>query len=187
MRKWRWVVLYTLLVYGTIPIARPVDNFLRDTFPTQYHLWLNVLLIMIAGGGLTALLVKQSLTRRQWSILGGVGLVVAMVALNMEIPIERIHLVEYMGLGYLIARAMGASFQDPFLVGRALGLVIGIGTGDELIQGAWPERVFDLRDIFFNTISGVAGIILHACTVSNSTPFVHVSEKSPCCLQHPSE
>ena len=123
MRKWRWVVLYTLLVYGTIPIARPVFNFLRDTFPTQYHLWLNILLIMIAGGGVMALLVKQSLTRMQWSILGGVGLVIAIVALNMEMPIERIHLVEYAGLGYLIAHAMGAGFQNPSLVGRALGLV----------------------------------------------------------------
>ncbi|MCG3115734.1 MAG: VanZ family protein [Candidatus Manganitrophus sp. SA1] len=49
-------------------------------------------------------------------------------------------------------------------VGLAFGLVFVVGVGDEVIQWLLPSRIFDLRDIFFNCIGGIAGILLQAGT-----------------------
>jgi len=50
--------------------------------------------------------------------------------------------------------------------GMAVGIVFVIGVGDELIQWLLPNRIFDLRDILFNILGGITGILLQAGTHS---------------------
>ena len=40
----------------------------------------------------------------------------------------------------------------------AVILTILAGVVDELIQGVLPSRVYDIRDIYFNSVAGIGGV-----------------------------
>lgn len=65
----------------------------------------------------------------------------------------------YSLLGWLLAWSLEEKKVSPLL---PLLLAWLAGTGDELIQGLLPDRVFDLRDILFNGLAGTAGTALFA-------------------------
>ncbi len=165
MIRWLWVVAYTLLLYVTIPFARPLLNFLKSLIGTSFSLWVNGVLTMVGVAMFTFFWMHKTLNRRQWTTLLGVCLIVAVIVGRIPIPEERVHLLEYAGLGYLIACALEPRLRNILLYNRALGLVFLIGFGDELIQGMLPSRVFDLRDVLFNAVGGIAGIIIRSSTV----------------------
>ncbi len=165
MTWWGWVIAYTLVLYATIPFTRPLLNFLKSLLGTSFSLWVNGASAIMGLSLVTFFWMHKTLNRRQWMTLLGVCLIVAVIAGRMPIPEERIHLLEYAGLGYLVACALEPRLQNILLYNRALGLVFFIGFGDELIQGMLPSRVFDLRDVLFNAMGGIAGIIIRSSTV----------------------
>jgi len=73
-------------------------------------------------------------------------------------PEERIHIIQYAGLGVLIFPFQGKTSWDKITLGYAFGLILLIGMGDEIIQWLLPNRVFDVRDILFNFLGGILGI-----------------------------
>lgn len=166
MRGWLWVTVYTLLLYATIPFGRSLLNLLKGQLGPSFTLWVNGVLIMAGVALFTFFWIHRTLNRRQWMILLTVCLAVAFIVGRMPIPEERIHLLEYAGLGYLIVCALQTRLQNILLYNRGLGLVFLIGIGDELIQGILPSRIFDFRDIFFNAIGGIMGTIIGVNTVS---------------------
>lgn len=65
------------------------------------------------------------------------------------------HVVEYFGLGYLLARAWAATLPPgrvmlPALLALATG--VGIGAGDELFQRLIPNRDSSVYDLLADTI-----------------------------------
>jgi len=164
MIGWGWIAAYTLLLYATIPFARTWLNFLRNMLGASFSFWVNVSLALVGVILLAFFWISQTLNRKQWIALIAIGLAVCLFMSEMGIPEERIHLLEYAGLGYLLVWAFRSRYQNILLYHRALGLVLLIGIGDEVIQGALPNRIFDLRDILFNTLGGTAGIMVAAST-----------------------
>ena len=76
------------------------------------------------------------------------------------VPIERVHMIEYALLGYLVFRD---NFKKPKLNRKfllSLLVLVIVGIIDEAIQYFLPFRVFDLRDIVMNTVSSLGGIAL---------------------------
>ncbi len=165
MIRWLWVAAYALLLYVTIPFARPLLNFLKSLIGISFSLWVNGASAIVGLSLVTFFWMHKTLNRRQWMALLGVCLIMVVIVERMSIPEERIHLLEYAGLGYLIACALEPRLQNILLYNRALGLVFLIGFGDELIQGMLPTRVFDLRDVLSNAMGGIAGIIIRSSTV----------------------
>ncbi len=94
----------------------------------------------------------------------------------MEVPQERLHLVEYGALALLVRAAVAESVAVRALGERvtsvdiwALGAVTLIGWLDEAVQGILPNRMYDLRDVGFNAFAAalalVAAAALRAVTV----------------------
>ena len=164
MRKWLWVIVYTLLLYSIIPFGRSLLNFLKNLLGTSFSLWMNGVLAMVGVTLVTFFWIHRAMNRRQWMMLLGVYLAVAIFVGQMSIPEERVHLLEYAGLGFLIVSALQPRLQNILLYNRALLLVFVIGIGDGLIQGMLPSRVFDFRDVLFNAIGGIAGIVIRSNT-----------------------
>ena len=77
-----------------------------------------------------------------------------------EIPAEKLHLLEYGFLGYLVFKVMSnvRSRMKQYLYAALIVGVIGIG--DELIQKLLPNRVCDVKDMALNFISGILGLAL---------------------------
>jgi len=78
--------------------------------------------------------------------------------LFLQRPEERIHLIEYGFLGFLLFRLFDSSFRFSFFI--ALFLVLLFGILDEIIQFFLPNRVGDLKDVIVNFLGGLWGILL---------------------------
>ncbi len=102
---------------------------------------------------------------RAWLVLTLCGAFYAGLALAMEVPQERLHLVEYGALALLGRAAIAESVAVRALGGRvssvdvwALGAVTAIGWLDEAIQGILPNRIYDLRDVAFNGLAAALAL-----------------------------
>src|SRR3990167_8847452 len=70
---------------------------------------------------------------------------------------ERFHLLMYGILGCIIFWALKLDVKNKRVYFYTTLLVFLLGTVDELIQGLLPMRVFDVKDIFMNCLSGGMG------------------------------
>ncbi len=113
--------------------------------------------------GLAIVLQGLAVGRRglEWGVLAGVFAVYLMLFVRMGIP-ERSHLMEYGVLALLVQEALlerrlnGKRVWAPRLLAVvATGLA---GLGDEMIQLALPERVFDPQDVVVNVAAAVIAV-----------------------------
>lgn len=95
---------------------------------------------------------------RRIFLVGIVFLAAIFAASRMPLLEERVHLIEYGFLGFFARRDYSLV---KFGLLWSLIFVFLIGTADEMYQRFLPQRVFDLRDIFFNLAGGVLGIVLY--------------------------
>jgi len=81
-------------------------------------------------------------------------------AAGMKILEERIHLIKYGILGWLVMR--DNSERRKFRIGFFVSLVFcsGIASLDEMIQWFLPYRVGDLRDVGFGFLGAMLGSLL---------------------------
>ncbi len=160
-RAWGLALLYIAFVYSTIPLMPKVWGTLSEhTQGTVRYLGIAV----VVGLGV-ALLVKTAAGRagrnwRTWVGLLAVGLAYAYLLQHFaRFPAERLHLVEYGLVSYLLLRALSLDLPAPRAYIVALLLTALVGTGDELIQWILPERVFELKDVQLNLVSGGLGLL----------------------------
>lgn len=78
-------------------------------------------------------------------------------AYTMRIPEERVHLVKYGILGYLVSRDL-ISMEGKFgSLAITVFLCVIVSSIDELFQWFLPYRVGDVRDVGFAVVGGSAG------------------------------
>ncbi len=83
------------------------------------------------------------------------------LAWQTKYPVEKIHILEYGALGLLAARdLMKIKGNSPAIILACIFCLL-IGFVDELVQAILPYRVYDVRDIAFNSLGSVWGIILY--------------------------
>ncbi|XOF34560.1 MAG: hypothetical protein ACL93V_04510 [Candidatus Electrothrix sp. YB6] len=159
---------YLLTIYSTLGIARPAAEFLR----TKGLLIPTVILLFI---GFTPLILFWRYTAiRQKQLFLRILLMTALLCIAVLIPAlpeERLHFLTYGLAGWLIC------WSQEAMIGRSEAaernrlkklwlvpcLLVWLAGGvDELIQWVLPTRVFDIRDILFNSIAGTAGVTLFA-------------------------
>ncbi len=80
---------------------------------------------------------------------------------RIEIPQERIHILEYGLLGWFAGRDLIGKTKRKrgFIFAWILTVVVGVF--DEGFQKILPYRVWDIRDILFNSLGGLWGIGLY--------------------------
>ncbi len=184
MSRWIGVAIYTLVLYATLPFGRQLLNLVKGMLGSSFSLSVNLILAGIAVTLLASFTTKQALFFRGRPVFVFAGIVLTLMISPIAMPEERIHLIQYAGLGYLALRAAQSSGVDrrPVLINRPMGwgrliqegfgiafsIVFVVGVGDEIIQLMLPGRVFDLRDILFNIAGGTTGILLQAGTQPGS-------------------
>lgn len=153
MIRWISVILYTLLIYATLPFSRDWQRFLRANLGDKMGLSMNLFLFF--GGLLGIIWIAKKTSALQFKLAILVLLLLVLLGTQIDIPEERIHLLQYGILGFLIAWTIRPKLIG--LTGIATILLIGtfIGLGDEMIQWVLPSRVFDWWDVGYNFV-GIA-------------------------------
>ncbi len=165
---WAGVLAWVAFIYLTIPLARRIQEVVRDRAGKAPFLWVTFLAF-----GVAAIWIVRALLRKQWTarpaqvaVLVGVGALFCWLTWSLrDIPEEAFHFVQYGVLSLLLFRALRHRLQDLsiYLAATLAGAAFGIL--DELIQWVVPLRYFDYRDIWINVqavglvqIALVAGI-----------------------------
>jgi VanZ family protein len=157
IRRWTPVILWSLVIYTTIPFVRSLQAWFSGRWDTGVISWLVAVTLVtaaLAGAGF----VRRRRHRFRPAALLWIGAVAAVLVLwtydLRSRPEEAIHLLEYGVLAVLIHRALRPSTPDSlvFVVGALIGSLLG--TLDEIIQWFTPGRFWDWRDFILNAGAG---------------------------------
>ena len=98
-------------------------------------------------------------TLSRYALLAGLAAVYAyLLSAFAQFPAERLHLVEYGFMGYMILRAIRIDLPKGWAYALAWGITDLVGIGDECIQLVLPQRFFEVKDIQLNAISAGLGL-----------------------------
>ncbi len=152
------IVLYSAVLYLTVPFARDIERFLRthNILTIGVSLALGLFILIGAFGALR----YTGFRLINVVVLSLIGLFYIRIVMQYRIMVERIHFIQYGILALLIYNSLSVSMTGfkKYLI--TLGLVTALGWGDELIQALLPERVYDLRDVFLNALAGALMLIV---------------------------
>ena len=159
-RLWLGTAAILAAIYTTLGLAGKLAGFLRTNNLLEISFVFGLLLA--AAATLSQWLHKQPSRREIW-----VGLSIAaaylMVWTRIENPAERTHLFEYGLVAVFIFQALlerqrnGRNIPIPALM--AIGVTALLGWVDEGIQAVLPNRVYDLRDVLFNSLAGLMAVV----------------------------
>jgi len=158
-----------------IAVAAAVATLLASLYPLQFALDAlrarNLLRVAIAGLFLicasagAAALARRRAPLGAWLVSLAAGAVYGVSALAMEVPQERLHLVEYGALALLLRAAVAESRRVRSRFGHAavtdawtLAAATAIGWIDEGVQAILPNRMYDLRDVGFNAFAAALAL-----------------------------
>jgi hypothetical protein len=141
-------------------------QFLLDFLRARNLLRLSIAALFLA----TAAAVIAWMHRRRaglaaWLVLAVAAVAYAAFALALDVPQERLHLVEYGGLALLFQaafverrRSRGLPPEAVRTASRAFLAAAAFGLLDEVVQGILPNRQYDLRDVGFNALAAAMAL-----------------------------
>ncbi|NLH49600.1 MAG: VanZ family protein [Myxococcales bacterium] len=173
---WLPLVAVVLAVYFTLPWVRSWFEFASRAGLGRAIQGGLLLGALSGGGGILAWLWLRRRVRAvrvYLSLAIAAGLLAAIAVLLSPMPIERIHLAEYLVIGMLSWRALRGHWTDRDRLLTAALLVFNIGLGDELLQGLLAGRFYDTRDVLVNAAAGGLGawsaaVIVRAITMQTN-------------------
>ncbi len=167
LSRWSTLILDVAVILATLPLIPIVWVPLRDGIGPPATTALSTVLGL--GGAWILLKVMRVLTlRKSWSPLRGLMLgVSASVFLfflwRLENPVEKVHFFQYGFLSFLAYHCIGTTWQGlgiwPLRT-ATVGLAAAVGLLDEAIQYLLPNRFGDMRDVGFNLLAGVMGLVI---------------------------
>ena len=105
------------------------------------------------------LLCKKSKNSRGILIPTVCALSAVSLAMTMNLPEERVHIIKFGLLGFLSAKDFKNA--NHFVLKHSAIFCFLVGAVDELFQSILPYRVGDIRDVLFDTVSGILGAIFY--------------------------
>jgi hypothetical protein len=151
--SWLFVVVWSGIIYVTIPFGRIGVRFVRGELGSESFTYFVAVVVVVVAAWAVVLLLKsgrKSLASYAW-LLGVGGLIVYLTFdLKARSPEEAIHYVQYGLLSLLLFRAFVHRIRDVSIYAAVTITGTIIGMVDETIQWMTPERHFGVRDIWLN-------------------------------------
>jgi len=152
-------LLYILGVYSLLPVVRIPTDFLRAN---------NLLSVSVTGTYTLAFIaivymLAFRLQIRSWVTWAGfilIGLAYVFSIVQLEIPEERLHFIQYGPFGYLVCRALAPSLGGWRLLWGALIIIAPFCLLDEVIQHFLPRRYFNWLDVAYNLVGAYLAVFL---------------------------
>jgi len=154
--SWLWVVICTIVIYLTIPVARRIRLYITENFGRKIFLhFVYVTLILVLLYFLYYLILKLKIKNASnylWLFLIG-GLYIYFTSRLQSNPEEAFHFLEYGLLSFLLFRALSHKIKDRSIYFIATLLALFIGTFDEIIQWIIPQRYWNFNDVGLNFLA----------------------------------
>lgn len=177
------MIAYTALVYATLPATPWLRAFAAERFGSSVVTWFVVAALALAGAALAARALRGPVRLgfsgyASWAVI---GLVYAGMMLGLSgIVVEQVHILLYGFMGVLVYQALDKRRTQREVFARAVAIVLGLGALDELIQAVLPNRVFDVRDIVSNGVSGLVAqlaiLLARADRYTDVPPMLRVGD-----------
>lgn len=162
--------LAVAVAVGLLLAALYPMQFLLDALRARNLLRLTIAaLFLFCAAAVVGGLLRRRAPLLAWLVVALAGALYAAIALAMEVPQERLHLVEYGALALLLRMAIAESVAARSAADRvsnvdvwALGAATTVGWIDEGVQGILPNRMYDLRDVAFNALAAALALLAAA-------------------------
>lgn len=161
-KAWGLMVAYVAFVYSTIPVLPQVWGALLEYTEGSVR-YLGIAIVVLAGIGFGIGIWRRAQGQR-WRVVLALGFIAPIYAYLLyefaKFPAERLHLVEYGLMGYVVLRALRIDLSPVPAYLASFVIAVLIGVGDECIQWVLPQRFFEVKDIQLNAVSAVLGLLL---------------------------
>lgn len=156
---WTATVIYILALYLSLPFVPKIWEGLNSFFKGRIIPFLYTIYFLVGSGIFIYILSAKKGPLNYFLYFMQVG-VFFMILNFLKIPAEKIHLAEYSILAILLYNSLKFDFLrfDKRLYQCSVFFCFSVGTIDEIIQAFLPNRYFDWRDIFINTLSGIISL-----------------------------
>jgi len=149
------------LIYATVPVGNQIATVIVSTI--SHHGLQNTLdAIGAAGAAVFAWSVLRDSERRRWPVLAALaaiaGVYVYFFAV-MEVPVKRIHFMEYSLLSALVYQALRGRDVPQIYRWCVLAAMVA-GLGDEAISLTLARRFGAVSDVLIDTTAGVLGTLV---------------------------
>jgi len=151
------VVLCSISIFLIVPVGRAIQRFVSDKWGRATFGY-SVLVVLATAFFyliyfLTSKLKIRSASNYIWLFIIG-GLYVYFTLKLWDIPEEAIHFLEYGLLGFFLFKALNHHIRDKSIYFTATLFALLVGTFDEILQWITPQRYWEFRDVWLNTLSG---------------------------------
>ena len=158
-RSWGLAMGYIALVYCTIPLLPQVWAALARYTEGSIR-YLGIAFVVLVGCGFAVGVWRRGRWRALVTLAGIAPVYGYLLHLYSRFPAERLHLVEYGLMGYVLLRALRLDLRRAWAYPASFVLAVLVGIGDECIQWALPQRFFEVKDIQLNALSVALGLLL---------------------------
>lgn len=155
--SWLWVVLCSISIFLIVPVGRAIQRFVSDKWGRATFGYSVLIVLAIAFFYLIYFLISKlkirSASNYIWLFIIG-GLYIYFILKLWGIPEEAIHFLEYGLLGFFLFKALIHHIRDKSIYFTATLFALLVGTFDEILQWITPQRYWEFRDVWLNTLSG---------------------------------
>ncbi len=159
-KAWAIAVGYMAFVYSTIPVLPQVWGMLADYTQGSVR-YLGIVVVVGVGCGLVVSVWRRAQGQR-WRVSVPLACIATAYGYLLyeftRFPAERLHLIEYGLMGYVLLRALRLDLGPMGAYSVSFALAVLIGIGDECIQWVLPQRFFEVKDIQLNAVSAILGL-----------------------------
>ncbi len=154
---WVWLAVYVAVLLASVPVApslaRPLEG--RAAL-TAVPVLLGLALLVTAARASAAS--WREIRVLPWVVIG--VLAAATWVTVCKGPVEGIHIVQYGVLSLLAVRPLRGILAGPPAYAVSLSLTMAVSWASETLQSVVPERVYDLRDVMLDGVSGTLGLVV---------------------------
>ncbi len=165
---WSLIGCYVTFIYSILYIMRPILNFLKATLGSYLNLSIVIIFLIL----LSLVLVHIISNRERYSVsqylwFAFISCLYGLAIYIVDVPEEQVHFIEYGILSGLIYIVLTHDIHNNvYVCFLTVFIVFVFGAVDEVIQWILPNRIFDIRDILINGISGILVQLLIAMVIS---------------------
>ena len=171
-------IFIALFIVVSASFMRQLMEFLKVHIGEKGFIVLIGLILIVCGLAFLVFTIRNNLSCLKTPAIILVLIVGLVLTWQMKIMEERIHILEYGLLGWFAGRDLIRTEKKIKGIILACIFSIFIGVFDEAFQAILPYRVFELRDIRFNSLGGIWGVILYLLGTApyRDSSFIKIKE-----------